>query len=293
MNENTSPSVELVIEPQEKDLGEFKVRRVLPAPRKRMIGPFVFFDHMGPAEFPPGEGVQVRPHPHIGLATVTYLFEGQIMHRDSLGVVQSIEAGAVNLMTAGRGIVHSERAGDDLDTTSKLHGIQSWMALPEDQEEVDPAFVHYPASTIPEVHVNNTTCRVIIGTAFGQTSPVEPASPTLYLELKMPAGAELALPDHHAELACYVVSGAIQIDSGAYTAGVMAIAHANRQLHLHATADSHIMVIGGQPLGHRHLWWNFVSSSKERIEQAGEDWQANRFDPVPGEDEFIPLPRKS
>ena len=169
----TSGSIELIIEPQEKDLGEFTVRRVLPSHKRRMVGPFIFFDHMGPAEFPPGEGVQVRPHPHIGIATVTYLFEGEIMHRDSLGIVQSIQAGAVNLMTAGRGIVHSERAGDDLSVTSRLHGIQSWMALPTELEECEPAFVHHAAGELPELEIAGAAVRVIIGEAFEHTSPVK------------------------------------------------------------------------------------------------------------------------
>ena len=173
MSHESAVAVDLVIEPKEKDLGGFSVRRVLPAARRRMVGPFIFFDHMGPAEFPPGEGIQVRPHPHIGIATITYLFEGEIMHRDSLGFVQPIQAGAVNLMTAGRGIVHSERAGDDLDTTSRLHGIQSWIALPDDDEEMAPAFRHFPAAEIPEVDVDGVRVRVIMGEAYGERSPVQ------------------------------------------------------------------------------------------------------------------------
>ena len=196
-------SVELIIEPKEKDLGEFTVRRVLPARERRMVGSFVFFDHMGPAEFPPGQGVQVRPHPHIGIATVTYLFEGEIMHRDNLGYVQAIQSGAVNLMTAGRGIVHSERAGDDLDETSRLHGIQSWMALPDDEEEREPAFQHYPAADLPDIDMHGVSVRVIIGDAYGHASPVHAYSSTLYLECVMPEGSELTLPDQYPELAAY------------------------------------------------------------------------------------------
>ena len=184
-------TIELVIEPREKDLGGFTVRRVLPAPERRMVGPFIFFDHMGPAEFPPGEGIQVRPHPHIGLATVTYLFEGEIIHRDSLGFVQPIRPGAVNLMTAGRGIVHSERAGDDLQQHSRAHGIQSWMALPDGKEEIDPSFVHHPADTLPEQTIGGSSVRVIAGSAYGQTSPVTVCSKTLYLECRLPAGSRL------------------------------------------------------------------------------------------------------
>ena len=178
----TDGSIELIIEPKEKDLGEFTVRRVLPSAKRRMVGPFIFFDHMGPAEFPPGEGVQVRAHPHIGISTVTYLFEGEIMHRDSLGFVQPIQAGAVNLMTAGRGIVHSERSGDDLDTTARLHGIQSWVALPTETEVCEPAFVHYPADGLPEIDIAGVKVRVIIGAAYEHESPVRAHSTTLYLE---------------------------------------------------------------------------------------------------------------
>ncbi len=283
-------AIELVIEPRERDLGGFGVRRVLPSSKRRMVGPFIFFDHMGPAEFPPGEGVQVRPHPHIGLATVTYLFEGEIMHRDSLGFVQPIQAGAVNLMVAGRGIVHSERAGDDLDTTSRLHGIQSWMALPLEQEECDPDFVHYPAGELPVIERAGAQLRVIMGRAFGHQSPVRQLSPTLYLECRLAAGASLALPRDVDDLAAYVVDGEIAIDGCGFTAGQMAVVCAGAALELEATADSLVMVIGGASLGARHIWWNFVSSSKQRIEQAKQDWRDGRFAPVPGDDEFIPLP---
>jgi redox-sensitive bicupin YhaK (pirin superfamily) len=257
-----------------------------------MVGPFIFFDHMGPAEFPPGEGIQVRPHPHIGLATVTYLFEGEIMHRDSLGFVQPIQAGAVNLMTAGQGIVHSERAGDDLQTSSRLHGIQSWMALPTDQEEREPAFVHYPARDIPELNIEGVTVGVIIGEAYGHTSPVMSYSPTLYLDYRLPKGAEVALPQSCQELAAYVVSGEVRIDQQSYTDGKMAVACPGWPVRLAAHEDSHVMLIGGDSIGDRHIWWNFVSSSMERIEQAKADWREKRFDEVPGETEFIPLPGK-
>jgi redox-sensitive bicupin YhaK (pirin superfamily) len=290
VSNSQSGSIELTIRPELKDLGEFTVRRVLPSPQRRMVGPFIFFDHMGPAEFPPGEGIAVRPHPHIGLATITYLFAGQIMHRDSLGHVQPIESGAVNLMTAGRGIVHSERAGDDLDTTSELHGIQSWMALPTDDEEVEPEFLHYPADSIPVTEVDGVAVRVIMGDAYGKSSPVKLFSPTLYLECRMPAGARLGLPGSHDELAAYVVEGRIRIDDQHYETGDMAIAAAGQSPHLVADTDSRVMVIGGSSLGKRHLYWNFVSSTRERIEQAKNDWREKRFDSVPGDDEFIPLP---
>jgi redox-sensitive bicupin YhaK (pirin superfamily) len=283
-------TVELMIEPKTKDLGGFSVRRVLPAKERRMVGPFIFFDHMGPAELPPGEGIQVRPHPHIGLATVTYLFEGEIMHRDSLGFAQPIKPGAVNLMTAGRGIVHSERAGDDLHTHSRLHGIQSWMALPLDQEEREPAFAHFPAGDLPGFDVGGTSVRVIMGEAYGQASPVTSYSPTLYLECRMPRGAVLDLPDRYDELAAYLVCGEIGVGDRTLGAGRMAVVAPGRSLHLQAQADSHLMVIGGAAVGHRHIWWNFVSSSRARIEQAKEDWRQQRFDAVPGDSEFIPLP---
>ena len=286
----TRGSVELIIEPQEKDLGEFTVRRVLPAPERRMVGPFIFFDHMGPAEFPPGQGIQVRPHPHIGIATVTYLFEGEIMHRDNLGFVQPIQCGAVNLMTAGSGIVHSERAGDDLNETSRLHGIQSWMALPESEEERDAAFQHYPASDLPDIEVNGVKVRVIIGEAYGHASPVHAYSTTLYLECVMPKGSELSLPDQYDEIAAYVVSGSVTIDGRSFGEGVMAVASADAVMTLVAEEESRVMVVGGEPLGRRHMYWNFVSTSRERIEKAKSDWREGRFGQIPGETEFIPLP---
>lgn len=282
--------IRLLIKPHEKDLGEFTVRRVLPSAQQRMVGPFVFFDHMGPAEFPPGKGIAVRPHPHIGIATITYLFEGEIMHRDSLGYVQPIQSGAINLMTAGRGIVHSERAGDDLHTVSRLHGIQSWIALPLEQEECDPEFLHYPADTLPQIDTANCTVRVIMGSAYGQRSPVKTYSSTLYLECLLQDGAQLDLPENYEELALYVVSGQISIDDQTYSGGVMAVAAAERSVQLQASKDSRVMVIGGDALGPRTVWWNFVSSSKARIEQAKVDWNEGRFGTVPGDDEFIPLP---
>ena len=282
--------IELVIESDQKDLGGFCVRRVLPSARRRLVGPFIFFDHMGPAEFPPGEGIAVRPHPHIGLSTVTYLFEGEIMHRDSLGFVQPIRPGAVNLMTAGRGIVHSERAGDDLDTTSYLHGIQSWMALPLEDEERDPDFVHYPAETLPRLEVEGVSITVIIGEAYGKISPVTAYAPTLYLECRMPAGSRLTLPEQYDELGFYVVGGSVSAGEQPVEPGAMAVAGNGCGVTLDAAEDSHVMVVGGASLGKRHIWWNFVASSRERIERAKADWRQGNFEPVPGESEFIPLP---
>jgi len=283
-------SVELVIEPKSKELGGFTVRRVLPSRERQMVGPFIFFDHMGPAEFPPGKGIEVRPHPHIGLATVTYLFDGEIVHRDDLGFVQPIQPGAVNLMTAGSGIVHSERAGDDLDRTSRLHGIQSWMALPEDDQECEAAFVHYPATDLPAFEHDGVRVTVIIGEAFGQASPVAVRAPMLYLELRMPAGSEIDLPADNEERAAYVVEGEVCIDRASLGAGLMAVARPDQPLKLSAAEDSHVMIVGGAHMEKRHIWWNFVSTSKERIEQARKDWREGRFGKIPGETEFIPLP---
>jgi len=283
-------SIELVIEPREKDLGDFTVRRVLPASQRRMVGPFIFFDHMGPAEFPPGRGIQVRPHPHIGIATVTYLFAGEIIHRDSLGFVQPIRPGAVNLMTAGRGIVHSERAGEDLQRTSRLHGIQSWVALPDGREEIDPAFVHHPADTLPTLSIDGVSVRVIAGEAYGKRSPVAVHSQTLYLECRLPAGSHLELPQSYEERAAYVVAGSVGIDGVEHGAGVMVVACSGKTITLSARTDSHVMVIGGDPIGQRTIWWNFVSSSPARIEEAKTAWREGRFPNVPEDSEFIPLP---
>ncbi|MEM9057866.1 MAG: pirin family protein [Pseudomonadota bacterium] len=285
-----NPAIELALRPKTKDLGGFSVRRVLPSARQRMVGLFVFFDEMGPASFPPGQGIDVRPHPHIGLATVTYLFEGQILHRDSLGYVQPIERRAVNLMTAGRGIVHSERAGDDLDQTSALHGIQSWMALPDEAQEVEPAFVHYPADTIPEVAVGGAAVRVIIGEAFGVASPVHCYSPTLYLEFVMPAGSAVTLPADWPQRALYVVAGNVEIAGEPIAPGTMTVLAAGHAASIAAGATSRVMAIGGAPVGERHIWWNFVSNSRARIDAAKADWKAGRFAAVPDDDEFIPLP---
>jgi redox-sensitive bicupin YhaK (pirin superfamily) len=283
-------AVELLIRPRARDLGGFTVRRVLPAPERRMVGPFIFFDQMGPADFPPGEGIQVRPHPHIGLATVTYLFEGEIMHRDSLGCVQPIRPGAVNLMTAGRGIVHSERAGSDLHAQSRLHGIQTWLALPAEQEECLPEFTHYPAEDLPEIERDGVTVRVIMGEAWGRRSPVRCHAPTLYLECRLKRGARLALPDSQDELAIYVVGGQLRLGRQVLEGGLMAVGRGGTALRVEAVEDTHLMAIGGAHLGHRHIWWNFVSSSQDRIEQAKADWAQQRFATVPGETEFIPLP---
>jgi hypothetical protein len=286
----SSGVVDLIVRPVRKNLGEFSVARALPAPERQMIGPFIFFDHMGPAEFAPGQGIQVRPHPHIGIATITYLFEGLILHRDSLGYVQAIEPGAVNLMLAGRGIVHSERAGDDLNLPSRLHGIQSWLALPDADLECDPAFTHYAAAEIPEFKVGDAILRLIIGDAFGRTSPVTHFVATLYLEVRLPAGARVEIPADVPELAAYVVSGRVGVGDSTIEAGEMAVARPATPLVLEASLDSLVMVIGGAPVGSRHLWWNFVAPTMARIEQAKSDWRNGRFPAIDGDDEFIPLP---
>jgi len=285
-----APVVELTIEPRARSLGEFDVRRVLPAAKRRMVGPFVFLDHMGPAVFPPGQGIAVRPHPHIGLATITYLFEGEIMHRDSLGFEQLIQAGAVNLMTAGRGIVHSERASDDLAVTSRLHGIQSWIALPLELEEMEPTFLHYPADTLPQQSIDGCTVRVIMGSAYGLQSPVLTYSPTLYLEVGMPAGANLALLDEAPERAVYVVAGRVTIGGQIYGEGTMAVLRPGTTVPLTAESETRAIIVGGKSIGPRHIWWNFVSSSEARIERAKRDWSEMRMGRILGDDEFIPLP---
>jgi len=279
----------LLIEGKAKDLGELMVRRVLPAPERRMVGPFVFFDHFGPVEFAPDEGIDVRPHPHICLATVTYLFDGEIVHRDSLGIVQAIRPGAVNLMTAGRGIVHSERSAEDRTKPRRLHGIQTWMALPGEQEECEPAFTHYAADALPRIGGEEVETTVIIGRAFGHESPVAVASETLYLAVVMQPASSFTPPEDCVEIAIYVVEGEVQVNERNVTAGSM-LAFGKSRGPVRCKKACRLMVIGGEPLSHRHLWWNFVSTSKDRIEEAKRDWREGRFEHVPGDPEFIPLP---
>lgn len=282
--------IRLRIEPREKDLGEFSVRRVLPAAEQRMVGPFVFFDHMGPATFPPGKGIDVRPHPHIGIATITYLFEGEILHRDSLGVVQAIHPGAVNLMTAGRGITHSERPGSDFERESPLHGIQSWIALPVEQQEIPPAFVHYAASDLPRWEQGGTTFCLIMGELEGHSSPVTTYSRTLYADLAVSLTAKTRIALGEREHALYVAEGAVAVDGEAVLAGVMVVLGGADSVQLTGLEDARVLLIGGDPLGEREMFWNFVSDSAERIEQAKADWRSGVFAPVPEDDEFIPLP---
>jgi len=283
-------AIKHVLKPREKDIGEFSVRRALPFMQQRSIGPWIFFDHFGPVEFAPGEGMNVRPHPHINLATVTYLFEGEIYHRDTLGNALSIHPGAINLMVAGKGIAHSERTRDELrETGYRLHGLQLWHALPEEFEEVEPAFYHTPAADIPSVDMNGVTIRVMMGSAFGMTSPVKIFSPNLYLEAEMKDGAIMDVPEAE-ELGVYVVKGEAEIDGETAPINAMTVLNPSAQ-KIRAVGKTRLAIIGGAPLGRRHLWWNFVSSRKERIEQAKEDWKNGVFGDVPGDsDERIPLP---
>lgn len=279
---------------QEKDIGGgFVVRRLLPDARRRSVGPFIFFDHFGPAEELPGVNHDVRPHPHIGLATVTYLFDGAMMHRDSLGTEQLIEPGAVNWMTAGRGIVHSERRPDHLRQTRFVnHGLQLWTALPLEQEETDPSFSHTPADAIPEVSVGDARVRVLVGEAFGARSPVPAFSRTLYLDIWLPAGGRMELPALVPEQALYAVEGDVELDGEPLPVRRMAVLQPAQPTLLSAPAGARLVVVGGEPLdAPRHMWWNFVSSRKDRILQASADWEAMRMGTVPGDDkEFIPLP---
>ncbi len=276
----------------EKDLGGgFKVRRLLPAARRRSVGPFVFFDHFGPVTEHPEDNHDVRPHPHIGLATVTYLFEGAMMHRDSLGTEQRIEPGAINWMTAGRGIVHSERKPGDLrEAAFTNHGLQLWVALPEEREEDEPAFQHAPAGSIPQVAFGPAQVRLLVGQAFGERSPVLGASPTLYLDVALPGGGLLDLPPLAPELALYPISGGWTLDGVALPPNRMQVLEAGRPARLEGTPGARLVVVGGETVGPRYMYWNFVSSRKERILQASDDWAAQRFPAVPGETEFIPLP---
>jgi len=289
---DASAGIETIIEPHSRDLGGFSVRRVLPSPARRMVGPFVFFDEMGPAEFAPGTGIDVRPHPHINLATVTYLFEGEILHRDSLGSEQVIRPGEVNWMTAGRGIVHSERTPPARRATGqRLHGIQLWIALPRAHEESEPSFRHHDAAELPAIERDGARLRLLAGAAFGARSPVDARSPMFYADASLALGASVALPDEVAERAVYVVAGEIECGAHRIPAGRMVVLAAGAAL-LRAPAGARLMLLGGAALdGERHLWWNFVSSSLERIERAREDWRARRFPLVPGDEtEFIPLP---
>jgi hypothetical protein len=286
-------ALELVIVPRTRDLGDgFEVRRALPHGQRQMVGPFIFFDHFGPVQFMAGNGMDVRPHPHIGLATVTYLFDGSIMHRDSEGNIQEIQPGAMNLMTAGRGIAHSERTPDVQRTNGqKMLGLQSWIALPAGSEEIAPSFQHYAAADLPTITERGFTARIIAGRSFGASSPVAMVSPWFYTEVAAEQGVTVPLDPDHEERAVYLVDGEIEIAGDRFEGPRLLIFRPGDRITIRTLRSSRMMFLGGDALeGPRHIWWNFVSSSKERIEQAKEDWKRGRFAHVPNETEFIPLP---
>ena len=282
-------AIQTVITPHIQDLGGFQARRLLPSDGRTMVGPFIFFDHLGPAIFPPGKGVDVRPHPHINLATVTYLFEGALLHRDSLGTVQEIRPGEVNWMTAGRGISHSERSPErDRTLKSTLHGIQTWVALPEEAEETEPSFHHHPM--MPTWETGGVVVTLIAGEVDGRVSPVKTFSPILYLDIQLPPGGRFTLTAGYNERAVYAVTDGLTVDSTPLDQHGLAILEPNCAVDIIASTAGRCMVIGGEPLGVRHKWWNFVSSRPGRIEQAKQDWKDWKFGQVPDETEFIPLP---
>jgi redox-sensitive bicupin YhaK (pirin superfamily) len=304
-------AIEHVIVPRARDIGAFEVRRALPSAQKQMVGPFIFFDQMGPAEFLIGNGIDVRPHPHIGLATVTYLFDGEVWHRDSLGTSAAIRPGEVNLMSAGRGIVHSERETSEANLVTgggglahaadhnagaakhRLFGIQAWAALPKSHEEQAPAFAHHGTDELPRIMGEGKRVRLVMGSAYGATSPVDFPHATLFAEAVLAPGAVLPLDPDYDERAIYIASGEIDVAGDRFEAGRLIVFRPGDRISILATAQSRLMLLGGEPMdGPRHIWWNFVSSSKERIAQAKEDWRANRFALVPGDEkEFIPLPK--
>jgi redox-sensitive bicupin YhaK (pirin superfamily) len=284
---------ELTLVAPTRDLGDgFVVRRALPSARRRMVGPFIFFDQMGPLAYRDGQGLDVRPHPHIGLATVTYLFEGEIVHRDSLGNVQRIQPGAVNWMTAGRGIAHSERTAPERRVAGeRISGIQLWVALPRGSEEIEPSFAHTPAAALPVLEDRGVHLRVVLGELLGKRSPVVLLSEMFYAALTLDAGARFALPPAFEERAVYVAEGALRVAGDEFAAGTLLLFKKGDEPLLQATNASRLLLLGGPPAdGPRHMYWNFVSSSLDRIEQAKADWRAGRFGKVPGETEFIPLP---
>jgi redox-sensitive bicupin YhaK (pirin superfamily) len=284
----------LILNPHARDLGGFTVQRLLPAFPTKMIGPFIFFDHFGPIAFAPGEGADVRPHPHIGLATVTYLFEGEMIHRDSLGSVQTIEPGAVNWMTAGRGIVHSERTPPETRVRAhRMHGVQTWVALPKDREMAEPSFSHQPKATLPEIVRPGVTMRLLAGTAFGERAPTPIFSPMFYLAVEMEPGAAIELPPEHEQRGVYAVDREVLVAGEALPAQHCAVLAEDATVRLEATTGARVMVFGGAGMdGDRKIWWNFVASSRALIDAASERWREQRFPPIPGETEFIPLPER-
>jgi len=294
-NAQSVDQIDTIVIPRTSDLGGFEVKRALPSAKRRMVGPFVFFDQMGPAELLVGGGIDVRPHPHIGLATVTYLFDGEIHHRDSLGSDQVITPGALNWMTAGKGIVHSERERPERMTAPRtMFGIQSWVALPKTHEETAPDFSHHPSSALPELEDGGAHVKLIAGSLFGETSPAETASEMFYGDATLAAGATMPLDAGHEERAVYTVGGELIINGQVFHPGQLLVFKPGDTVTLQAPDHSpaRFMLLGGAAMdGKRYVWWNFVSSSRERIEQAKEDWRRARFDIVPGdEEEFIPLP---
>ena len=286
--------IELVIDQRRKDLGGFEVGRVLPFAKKRMVGPFVFLDHMGPAAFTAGQGIDVRPHPHIGLSTVTYLFDGQIFHQDSLGYEQAIRPGEVNWMTAGRGIVHSERTEAPLRARGQaMHGMQAWVALPVENEEDDPAFFHHGQDDLPTYEYGGLWARLIAGSAFGATANVKTHSPMFYVHWELQPGVTGGLPSEHRERAAFVARGTIEVAGREFSGGEMIVFTEGSDPKITARTQATVMLLGGEPLGHRYIWWNLVSHSMDRIEQAKADWKAGRMPLPPGDDtEFIPLPEE-
>ena len=290
-NDAASP-VETAIIGKPRDLGGFEVRRLLPSALRRMVGPFIFFDRMGPAAFGPGRGLDVRPHPHIGLATVTYLFAGEIVHRDSLGTLQPIRPGDVNWMTAGRGIAHSERTGPETRASGgELSGIQAWVALPRAAEETEPAFAHHRREALPVLREQGVEVRLVAGTLFGARSPVATLWDTVYADAALAPGARLPFPTEHEERAIYPVSGDIELEGSRVEPGRLLVLRPGREVTITAGSPARLLLLGGAAMdGPRQIWWNFVASSRERIEQAKADWRAGRFAAVPGDTEFIPLP---
>jgi redox-sensitive bicupin YhaK (pirin superfamily) len=286
--------VDTVVVPRARDLGGFEVRRALPAAQRQMVGPFIFFDQMGPAEFLAGTGMDVRPHPHIGLSTLTWLIEGEILHRDSLGSLQPIRPGEVNWMTAGRGIAHSERTPPGQRSGgARLFGLQTWLALPKRHEETEPRFEHYGAGELPVIDGDDMRVTLIAGSGWGRRSPVAVFSETLYADATLPAGARLPLPAEHEERAVYLLCGRARIQDETFEPGSLLVLKPGHDVTVAAESACRLLALGGEPMdGARFIWWNFVSSSKERIRQAQEDWKAKRFAPVPGDDEFIPLPER-
>ena len=281
----------LVINAKAKDIGGFPVRRALPAIQRRMVGPFVFLDQMGPTQLAPGQKLDVRPHPHIGLSTMTYLFEGQVLHRDSLGTVQMIRPGAINWMTAGNGIVHSERTPNGERDGQGLSGIQFWVALPKSHEEMPPAFLHLEADDLPIIEDKGASVRIIAGEAFGARSPLDAPHPMICADIALAKGGNFDPSADYPERALYVAIGEIDLNGTRYSQGQLLVLPGDEKLNIGALSDARLMLLGGEAMdGPRHIWWNFVSSSKDRIEQAKQDWKQRRFPAVPGETDFIPLP---